>query len=135
MAELPAWRLNLLRGAYLLFAVGLGAMVIWPEILDPAREWERQRGVVVAMLGAFSLLSLLGLVRPLAMLPLLFWELAWKSIWLLRVALPMWRAGTLEGAWAEIAFQCAVTIVVLPLVPWDHVLRAWIRAPAERWRA
>lgn len=136
MAEQVAvapWRLNLLRGGDLLLVVGLG-LVIWPEILDPASEWTTGRSVTVAMLGALSLLALLGLRHPLRMLPLLFWEMTWKALWLLRVALPAALGGGLDEDVIATAFECAIAVLIVAVVPWDHVWRAYVRAPGEPWR-
>jgi hypothetical protein len=81
-------RLAFLRAGYLLLVVGLG-LSLWPSVLNPAKSWELMHGVVMAMLVAMSLLAILGLRYPLQMLPLLFFELTWKSVWLLRVAWPL----------------------------------------------
>src|SRR4051794_8551903 len=64
MHDLPVFRVNLLRCGYALIAVGL-AIQIWPQIINPATQWELQRSVVVSMLGAMGLLSALGLRYPL----------------------------------------------------------------------
>ena len=48
------------------------------------------------MLAAFGALSALGLRCPLQMLPVLLWELLWKSIWLIVVAVPLWSAGRMD---------------------------------------
>lgn len=133
MTDVTPLRLNLLRAGYLLLVVGLG-LTIWPSVLDPARGWTPDRGVIVAMLAALSLLALLGLRHPLRMLPLLFWEITWKTIWLVRIALPLWAGGRLDDAAIETAFECAMMVLIVAVVPWDHVLRAYIRAPAEPWR-
>jgi hypothetical protein len=134
MRPLSTFRLYLLRGAYLLLAVG-GALISWGAILDPARRWELMHGVVVCMLGAMSLLALLGLRYPLRMLPLLFWEVTWKTIWLLRVALPLWGMQRMDAATAENVFACAFAVFVVIAIPWDYVLEHYVRAPGERWRA
>lgn len=132
MLELPTWRANLLRAGYLLLIVGLG-LTVWPSILDPTKAWAPDRGVIVAMLGALSLLALVGLRHPVRMLPLLFWEITWKALWLLRVAFPLWAGGRLDAAAAETALECLMAVLIALVVPWDHVLRAYIMGPAERW--
>lgn len=130
MVEIATWRLNLLRAGYLLLVVGLG-LAIWPSMLDPAISWELQRSVVVAMLGALSMLSLVGLRHPLRMLPLLFWEVAWKTIWLLRFGLPSWAGDRLDAATTQTIFDCVTVIVIVAVIPWDHVHRVYLKAPGE----
>lgn len=117
MARIPVWRMWLLRAGYLLLVVGLG-VTIWPEILDPGQHWEASRGIVVCMLGAMSALSVIGLWRPLEMLPVLFFEIAWKVLWLLRVALPAWWAGRMDAAIAANVFACSLVILIVAVVPW-----------------
>ena len=133
MQEISVFRLNLLRAGYLLIAVGLG-LTLWPEILDPTSSWKLSRGVVVAMLGALSALSVLGLRYPLRMLPLLLFELAWKALWLSRVALPLWLEHRVDPATAETIFACALVVVLLPVIPWRHVFGTYVIAPGEPWR-
>ena len=121
MTEVSIVRLTLLRAGYLLLVVGLGPM-IWPVILHHARTWELMHGVVACMLGALSVLALLGLRYPLQMLPLIFFELAWKAIWLLRVALPLWSAHRMDTATAETAGEC-----LIDKLHWNPLLiRCWI---------
>jgi hypothetical protein len=119
--EVSLIRLYLLRAMYLLIVVGLG-IVIWPGVIQHDKPWGLMQGVVNCMLAAFSALCLLGLRYPLQMLPLLLWELAWKSIWLLVVALPLWSSGQMDAAtWSTI--------------PWRYVFAHYLRKPGDRWRA
>jgi hypothetical protein len=67
------------------------------------------------------------------MLPLLFFELAWKAIWLTAIALPLWLAHRLDAASAETAGECLVGVVFLAVIPWDYVWRAYVRRPGEPW--
>ncbi len=133
MNEISLFRLYLLRIAYLLLVVGLGSE-IWPAILNSTKTWELMHGVVVCMLGALSLLALLGLRYPLQMLPLLFFELTWKAIWLLRVALPLWSARRMDADTTDTATQCLVAVVFLVLIPWDYVFANYVKKPGNPWR-
>lgn len=133
MSEVSPLRLNLLRLGYLILVVGLGTL-IWPEILNPAKTWSLMGGVVASMLGALAVLSLIGLFHPLKMLPLLLFEMAWKAIWLTRIALPLWASGRLDRDTAETASQCLLIVVYLFLIPWRYVFETFVRAPSEPWR-
>jgi len=135
MNEVSTLRLNVLRAAYVLIAVGMGSM-IWPLILRHPSDVARMTGVVWSMLGAITLLSaLLGIRYPLKMLPVLLIELAWKTIWVLSFGLPLWLAGQLDAATAETLRECLFGVVLVPLVvPWGYVWAHYVRAPGDRWR-
>jgi hypothetical protein len=132
MTEVSLLRLYILRALYLLIAVALGFQV-WQMILDPARTWELQRGLVVCMLGSFSALSVLALRYPLQMLPLLMWEMAWKAIWLLKVALPLWAGGQMDAATAETAFEVGMVVIIPFAIPWRYVFANYVRKPGDPW--
>jgi hypothetical protein len=126
------WRIYLLRAGYLLIAIGMGMQII-PAFLHH-RPWELMHGVVNSMLLALVLLSVLALRYPLKMLPLLFWEMAWKSTWLLAVALPAWRNHTLDAGTSDTTMQCLVSVIFVVVVPWDYVWRNFVTARGDRWR-
>jgi hypothetical protein len=42
---------------------------------------------------------------PLKMLPLLFFEITWKALWLLGVALPIWVSGSQIGPMSRKQFK------------------------------
>lgn len=130
--EVSVVRLNLLRAGYLLLIVGLG-LTIWPSILNPTQSWALMNGVVVSMLGAMGLLALLGLRYPLQMLPLLFFEMTWKAIWLLRIGLPLWSAHRMDADTTETAFECLIAAVYLVVIPWPYVFRTFASAPGAPW--
>lgn len=135
MYELPIWRLYLLRITYLVLAVGLGLM-IWPLILAGPTGVEHMRGVVRALLGAIGLLALLGLRYPVQMLPLLLLELTWKVIWIVAIGLPLRAAGPLDAAHAATLGECTFGVVLcVAAIPWGHVLKRYVRAPGDPWRA
>ena len=128
MTEVSMIRLHALRAGYLLVGVGL-AITIWPTLLDHAPNWPLMNSVVGAMLGALSLMALLGLRYPLQMLPILLFELAWKAIWLVLVALPLWWSGELDARATSTAVDCLVAVALIPVIPWRHVVDRYVRAP------
>ena len=91
MNEVSPFRLYILRGMYLFIVVGL-SIYLWPSVLNPQKHWELMQGQASCMLAAFSLVCLLGLRFPLQMLPVLLWEVIWKTLWLILVPLPQWMA-------------------------------------------
>ena len=133
MQEVSTFRLYLLRATYLLIVVGLG-VEIWPGILHPPEHLEHMRGVVRSVLAAVSLLAVLGLRYPLKMLPLLFFELVWKTIWVVAIGLPLWSAGRLDAATRDTWNACLMGLVLFPLViPWRYVLATYGKEPGDRW--
>jgi hypothetical protein len=134
MTEVSTFRLNAMRAMYLLIAVAMGS-IIWPRLISH-ETWGHMEGVAYAMLGALSLVAAIGIRYPLQMLPLLLFELTWKSIWLIAVALPLSRTGQLSADNASTVFDCMVGVVLCPIViPWKYVIANYIRKPADRWRA
>ncbi len=128
--EVSLIRLYVLRAMYLVLVVGLGAMIV-PEILSHELT---SRGVIPALLGAVWLLAFLGFRYPLAMLPLLMFELAWKAIWMIFYGLPQWSAGRYPPTFAEDFFNIAFGAVLLLVIPWGYAWRHYFQKPGERWR-
>ena len=133
MSEVSTFRLYLLRAMYLLIAVGLG-ITIRPGILSPPENLSHMSSVVRSVLGAVSLLAVLGIHYPLKMLPLLFFEFLWKSIWVLVFGLPLWSAQKLDPNTQETLNACLMGIVLVPLVmPSGYVFRHYLKAPGDQW--
>jgi len=126
-------RLYMLRAVYLIIAVGL-AMVVWPGIIRHDKQWELMQGVVNCMLAAFGLLCAVGVRYPLQMLPVLLWELVWKTLWLAIVALPAWRAGQMDQAMTENVFACLLVVMIPIAMPWRHLVDNYVKRPGDRWR-
>jgi len=129
--EVSLTRIYVLRATYLLLVIGLGGMVV-PEVVNhPVIS----RGVIPSLLGAVWLLAFVGLKYPLTMLPLLMFEFAWKSIWMLAYGLPQWYAGQLPATFAEDSFNIGVGVILMPLViPWGYVYRHYVKQSGARWR-
>lgn len=129
--EVSLLRLYVLRAAYLLLVVGVGAMVL-PAILS---HEPTARGVIPSLLCGVWLLAFVGLRHPLAMLPLLMFEFAWKTVWLLAFGLSQWTSGQQPPTFAEDFFNIVLGVVLMPVViPWGHVWRRYVRQPGARWR-
>jgi len=133
MNHISTWRMYLLRALYLLIAVGLG-LTVWPDVLHQDTPWTMSRGIILCMLSAFSLLCALGIRYPLQMLPVLLWEVLWKTMWLVLVALPAWLSGQVSPAIAEQAFGVGMVILVYAAVPWDYVYRHYVKKAGDHWR-
>ena len=89
---IATWRINVIRLVFLLMAGFMGSFV-WYRLIFESADIPVQQGLARSMLGALALLSLLGVRYPIQMLPLMIYEVAWKTIWLLLIAFRAWPAG------------------------------------------
>lgn len=132
--DVPLWRLNLLRAFYLLITVGL-AFTWGPGMLQHTDQWAQRQGVLGSLMIAVSLVCLLGLRYPLQMLPLLIWELSWKTIWVLVIGYPLWLNDAATAGVTANFSACLMGLVLTPLVlPWRYIAHHYFRKPAQRWR-
>ena len=129
--EVSLVRLYVLRATYLLLVIGVGAMIV-PALVS---HEPMARGVIPSLLGAVWLLAFLGLRYPLQMLPLLLFELVWKTIWLLDFGLAQYFSQARPPTFAEDFFNIALGVILMPLViPWPYVWRHYVKQPGARWR-
>ena len=129
--EVSLTRIYVLRATYLLLVIGLGGMIV-PDVLSHPVV---SRGVIPSLLGAVWVLAFVGLKYPLEMLPLLMFEFAWKSIWMVAYGLPQWSAGQLPPTFAEDSFNIGLGVILMPLViPWGYVYRHYLKQSGTRWR-
>jgi hypothetical protein len=133
MNDVSIFRLYLLRAIYLLISVGL-AFTIWPQIIRHSTPWSLWHGVGCSLLGAVSILAFLGIRYPLKMLPVLFFELIWKSIWLIAVALPLWSTGQMDPDNLETAQNCLMGVIVPLVIPWSYVWTHYVKMHGDRWK-
>jgi hypothetical protein len=135
MTNVSTFRLYLLRAGYLLLVVGVGVQLqVWSAVIHRVTTMELTHGVVTCMLCALSVLAVLGIRYPLQMLPLLFWEIAWKTIWLLSVALRQWSAGGIDPTFAETTFACLWVVLFWIIVPWSYVFKNYVKKAGDPWR-
>ncbi len=133
MNEVSLFRLYLLRALYLLIVVGLGIYVM-PDIILHQRQWGPHESVVQCMLFAFWALSIVGIRYPLQMLPILLWELIWKSTWLIVVALPLWLAHKMDDP-TMLMVPSILGVVIFPfIIPWRYVFKQYVQHRGDRWR-
>jgi hypothetical protein len=129
--EVSLARIYVLRATYLLLVIGLGGMIVPDVVSHPVIS----RGVIPSLLGAVWVLAFVGLKYPLEMLPLLVFEFALKSIWMVAYGLPQWSAGQLPPTFVEDVFNIGLGVILMPLViPWAYVYRHYVKRPGARWR-
>jgi hypothetical protein len=131
--EVSLLRLYALRALYLFIVIGLGTQIL-PDIFAPARRWDLAQGIIWCVLASFWFLCMLGLRYPLKMLPVLFWELIWKTLWLGIVALPQWLAGHVDPSIVPNIFACSIVVLVYIVMPWRYVFERYVKARGDRWR-
>ena len=88
MNEVSQFRLYVLRFFYAV--LGIWQSTIQAPLFFHHEHWTQTTAVVHCFFLALALLSLVGIRSPLQMLPLLIYEILWKMIWVLGVALPLW---------------------------------------------
>ena len=136
MSEVSTFRLYLLRAMYVFTVVGL-AIEKLPALLNPA-TLSPGDSVILSVLGATALLAVLGIRYPIKMLPVLFFEFVWKTIWILVFGLPLLLSGGLDPnisfGGTETLIACIVGVVLVPIaMPWGYVLKHYLKVPGDRW--
>ena len=121
------WRVHLLRLAFAVMGVGL-AVTQWPLLAAIGPSYAHLNAVVICLFSALGLMALGGIFKPLDMLPILLFEIAWKVLWLALVGVPAWLAGNADPAVATSLVEVGLIIVFMPLVPWDYVFRRYLRS-------
>ena len=131
--ELSLFRLYALRVFYLVIAAGLG-LYVWPAVIHHTNEFAATQGVRCALLGGLGAVAAWGLRYPVQMLPVLLFELAWKAIYLVAFASPLWSAHQITAAAAEDIKAVLMVVVFVPLIPWRYVFAHFILKHGDRWK-
>jgi hypothetical protein len=132
MNDVSLVRLCILRALYLFVVVGLGA-VVWPDVLAGLSHAGVLEGEVSCMLAGFSLMCLMGLRYPLQMLPVLLWEVTWKTLWLVLLPLPQFLAGHVDERYQAALFAISMVVLVYAAIHWGYMVERFVRAGGERW--
>jgi hypothetical protein len=129
MNEVSQFRLYTLRVLYVVLGLGLGITEI--PLFFHHEHWTQARAVANCFLLALACLSLVGVRSPLQMLPLLIYELLWKMIWLLGVALPLWLAHQLDADTLKSLPTIAPVVIIIPFIPWRYVFAKYLVHPSQ----
>ena len=86
------------------------------------------RAVGYSLWGTFAVLSIIGLLHPVKMLPIILLNITYKIIWLAIVAYPLWSSGELEGSGAEGLTKSNFTgfMIDLVFIPWVYVFKNFL---------
>lgn len=119
-------KIYLLRLLFILMLVFLGKDS-WTYIFTHKGTWDPAEAMNWCIWASFSALSVLGLIHPLKMLPLIMLEILYKTIWLILVAYPLWAADQLWGSPAE-GMVFAFLLLPLPIIamPWKYAFRKYV---------
>ncbi|MEL6870585.1 MAG: hypothetical protein AAFO81_12365 [Pseudomonadota bacterium] len=133
LPAVASWRIAALRILYLVIAVMLSSFV-WQQLLFESADWPPIRGIAKAMMAAMALLCLVGVRYPLQMLPIMLFELFWKTIWLLMIALPAQLNDRWNPDFDSILYECLAALMLYAIVPWGYVWARFVRHRGEPWR-
>ena len=128
--EVPIARLYAMRALAALGVVGL-----FPTAMAVFTHAPLDRGAHKALIAGLWLMCIFAFRYPLKMVPILLFEMVWKTIWLLAFGLPEWSSGVgsprlTEDLWGIGAFPLVCALVI----PWGYVWRHYVIAAGERWR-
>jgi hypothetical protein len=136
MAEVSLTRLYVMRAFFLLILVERSIRVV-PALVSPAVPLGPWDGVAYSFWGALALLAAIGLRYPLQMMPVLLIQMIYKMLWLLAVALPLWRSdASFDPMMVSFTWAMAIGVALdLIVIPWGYVFVNYVRKPGDRWRA
>jgi len=99
----------------------------WSHIISHRGSWDNANAAAWCMWGSYSVISFIGILRPLKMLPIVLFEIIYKVTWLAIVAYPLWMKNELVGSPAEGMTRVFVW-VVFPIVamPWRYFFKTYI---------
>ncbi len=129
----PVWQLNVLRLFYAMIALLMGN-IVWQQLIFDSAGWPTMTGAAKALLAALALLCLFGLRYPLRMLPMLIFEIAWKTIWIALIAYPAWAIGKMTAGIEGLFWECSPVFVMYLIMPWRYIWHHYVTAPGEAWR-
>jgi hypothetical protein len=99
----------------------------WKVIIQHTGPWNIVNAAAWCMWGSYSVISFIGIMRPLKMLPIVLFEIVYKIMWLAVVSYPLWLKNELAGSPAE-EMTYVFIWVIFPIVamPWRYFFRTFI---------
>jgi hypothetical protein len=99
----------------------------WAHILHHTGPWDPANSAAWFMWGSCGVIAVIGILRPLKMLPIVLFEIIYKIAWLIMVAWPFYQRNELTGTPAE-GMAHNFMLVILPIVamPWRYFFRMYI---------
>ncbi|MEM9311960.1 MAG: hypothetical protein AAGA34_10985 [Pseudomonadota bacterium] len=129
------WRIWMLRFLFALIAVILGWQQ-WSAILEGTpHDWPAWKGLGRAMLAVLSVLAMVGIFQPLKLIIVMVYEMAWKTLWLLMVALPTYLEGRDMPTIMDVTINSLGMVLLLCVIPWRYVWWQLFGQPSDPWRA
>ena len=127
---IATWRVHCIRLLFLLMAGVMGSFV-WYRLLFESADLPAQHSLGRSMLAALALLSLLGVRYPIQMMPLMIYEVAWKTIWLVLIAFRAWLAGKWTPDIEGLFHDCIGIVLAYIFMPWRYVWARYVMQPME----
>jgi len=121
----------LLRLLFFLMFLVVGKTA-WTHLLTFQGPSTPTEAVAWCVWASYSVLSVIGIIRPLKMLPIVLLEILYKGLWLLLVAYPLWSTNQLIGSPAE-KMTYTFLWVLLPILamPWKYAFETYIFKPKK----
>ena len=105
----------------------MAARDAWTELLTHEGEWQPEIAIAWCAIAAYTTLAGLGIFHTLRMLPIMLFMLLYKSLWLIFVAYPLWKNGTLAGSeaegWAQIFMGIFIPMI---FIPWKYIFKTYV---------
>ncbi|HZY38068.1 MAG TPA: hypothetical protein VFE53_15540 [Mucilaginibacter sp.] len=122
----PPINIYLLRLLYTLMFLFL-SYDSWTHIIRHTGPWDPANSAAWFMWASCAFIAVIGIRRPLKMLPIVLFEIIYKTGWLIFIALPLYQRNELTGTPAE-SMTNNFMLVILPIVamPWRYFFRKYI---------
>lgn len=126
LPDVAFWRITVLRILYLVIALALSSFV-WSQLIFASADWPVITSIAKSMMAGMALLCVVGIRFPLAMLPILVFEMLWKTIWLAAIALPAWLGDRWTASIESVFIESVGVLVLYFILPWGHIRARFLR--------